>query len=268
MAHDLTFVHFSDTHIVRPGARVRDVDTCQTLQRVVEAVNRLEPPPAFVIIGGDLASPDLDPEVKRGVRDVTANDYERAYAVFHELIGSLAVPVHMLMGNHDRRIPFRRVVRGESDPRDEPLHYVVDAEGYRLCVLDSLDTGKNPGRLGDGQLAWLRDRLLEARHHHALVAVHHHAVPVGVRWLDEQMLLDADGFWRVVREARNVRAVLCGHVHLEHEAVRDGVPVFTTPSTCFQISKESQDRRYLVGPPSFRLVSCSRGTIVSNVRWL
>ena len=265
MDHTLTFVHFSDTHVIRPGARVGDVDTCQTLRRVVEAVNRVEPRPAFVIIGGDLASPDLDPEVKRGVRDVTASDYERAYAVFRELVAGLAVPVHMLMGNHDRRIPFRRVVLGEREPRDEPLNHVVDADGYRLCVLDSLETGKNPGRLGDGQLAWLRDRLLEARDRHALVAVHHHAVPVGVRWLDEQMLMDADEFWSVVREARNVRAVLCGHVHLEHEAVRDGVPCFTTPSTCFQISKESQDRHYLVGPPAFRLVTCRAGNIISKV---
>ena len=35
MADDLRFVHFSDTHIVRPGVQLRDVDTCRTLERVV-----------------------------------------------------------------------------------------------------------------------------------------------------------------------------------------------------------------------------------------
>ena len=74
MTDSLTFVHFSDTHIVRPGVRLREVDTIETLTRVVEAVNRLDPQPAFVIIGGDLVSPDVAPEVKAKTRDVTVRD--------------------------------------------------------------------------------------------------------------------------------------------------------------------------------------------------
>ena len=62
MTDSLTFVHFSDTHIVRPGVRLRNVDTIETLTRVVETVNRLDPQPAFVVIGGDLVSPDDAPK--------------------------------------------------------------------------------------------------------------------------------------------------------------------------------------------------------------
>lgn len=265
MADDLRFVHFTDTHIVRPGVQLRGVDTCRTLERVVDAVNNLKPRLAFVIVGGDLASPDLDEDVKRGARGVTDGDYESAYTVFREVLERLTVPVYMLMGNHDRRGPFRRVVLREQPPKDEPHRYVVDVDGYRLCALDSLDPGKNPGLLGDAQLAWLRDRLREAADRHAVIAVHHHAVPVGVPWLDDQMLTDADALWAVIRAAGNVRGVLCGHVHLQHEAVREGVPVFTTPSTCFQISKQSPNRHYLAGPPALRVVTCRAGQITSEV---
>jgi hypothetical protein len=43
MSESLTFVHFSDTHIIQPGVRLRDVDTIETLTRVVQTVNGLDP---------------------------------------------------------------------------------------------------------------------------------------------------------------------------------------------------------------------------------
>jgi Icc protein len=265
MADALNFVHCSDTHIVARGVTLRDVDTCAALERVVDRVNALTPRPRFVLVGGDLASPDLHPDVKRGARDVTDEDYEAAYALLCTVLGRLTVPVHVILGNHDRRVPFRRIVLREPLPEDRRHHYVLDTDGYRICALDSLDAGRNPGWLGEEQVEWLHDRLWEARHRHAIVAVHHHALPVGVQWLDEQMLTDADELWRVVRDAGNVRAVLCGHVHLEHAAVRDGVPLFTTPSTCFQISDQSDDRAYLPGPPAFRVVRCAGARVTSEV---
>ena len=265
MADDLRFAYFTDTHIVRPGVQVRGVDTCRTLERVVDAVNNLKHRPALVIVGGDLASPDLDEEVRAGAREVTYGDYESAYTTLRALLAPLAVPTYLLLGNHDRRGPFRRVVLGEDAPEEHPHRYVVDVNGYRLCALDSLDPGKKPGLLGDGQLAWLRDRLRETADRHAVVVVHHHPVPVGVRRLDEQMLTDADALWDVVRAAGNVRGVLCGHVHLRHEDVHEGVPVFITPSTCFQSSKQFQEQQYLPGPPVLRVVTCRAGHITSEV---
>jgi 3',5'-cyclic AMP phosphodiesterase CpdA len=249
-ADDLRFVHFTDTHIVGPGVRLRDVDTCQTLASVVDAVNGLTPRPAFVIVGGDLVSPDLAPDVMQGTREATDGDYEAAYAVLRSLLERLTVPFHVLMGNHDRRGPFRRTMLSEQAPETEPHRYVVDVDGYRLCALDSLDPGKKPGVLGEGQLVWLRDRLREAADRHAVIAVHHHAVPIGLSRLDE---------------AGNVRGVLCGHVHLLHEEVRNGVPVVTTPSTCFQSSKQFREKQYLPGPPAMRIVTCRAGRMTSEV---
>lgn len=265
MTDSLSFVHFSDTHIVRPGVQLRDVDTCDTLPRVVEAVNRLDPQPAFVVIGGDLVSPDLDPEVKAKVRDVTVRDYETAYEVFHSLVSRLAVPVHFVMGNHDRRVPFRRVVLKEPHPWDWPHYYAFEEGQYHICILDSLDPGKEAGYLSQPQLAWFRQQLREHADQSTVVIVHHHAVPVGARRLDEIMLTNAEDFWQVVREGKNVCGMLCGHVHLLHEAVRDGVPVFTTPSTCFQISKESEPLSFLPGPPKLRLVTCQGREISTTV---
>ena len=264
MTDELRFVHFTDTHVVGPGVRLREVDTCRSLERVVEAVNALNPRPAFVIVGGDLVSPDISSDSIEGHRDATDAEYEASYAVLRSILGRLTVPFHMLMGNHDRRRPFRRVMLSDKAPGDEPHRYVVDVDGYRLCALDSLDPGKKPGVLGASQIGWLRDRLREAADREVVIAVHHHAVPIGLERLDVQMLMDADALWDVIVEAGNVRGVLCGHVHLQHEEVRHGIPVVTTPSTCFQSSKLFKEKQYLPGPPALRLVTCRAGAMTSE----
>jgi 3',5'-cyclic AMP phosphodiesterase CpdA len=214
MTDSLTFVHFSDTHIVRPGVRLRDVDTYETLTRVVETVNRLQPPPVFVVIGGDLVSPDVDPEVRANTRPLTVRDYEASYEVFQSLVNRLTMPVHFVMGNHDRRVPFRRVVLHESQPMDRPHHYAFTAGAHRLCLLDSLQPQHDGGFLQSSQLAWLRRELRQHANGPTILVVHHQVVPVGVGILDQIMLMNAEDLWQVVHEARNVCAVLCGHVHL------------------------------------------------------
>ena len=265
MAGELRFVHFTDTHVVGPGVRLRDVDTCRSLERVIDAVNALSPRPAFVIVGGDLVSPDISSDSIEGHRDASDDEYESSYTVLHSMLERLAVPYHMLMGNHDRRGPFRRVMLSEQ-ASEERHRFVVDVDGYRICALDSLDPGKKPGILGADQLAWLRERLREAADRDVVIGVHHHAVPIGLERLDVQMLMDADALWDVIVEAGNVRGVLCGHVHLQHEEVRHGIPVVTTPSTCFQSSKAFKEKRYLTGPPTLRLVTCGKGRVTSELR--
>jgi Icc protein len=265
MTESLTFVHFSDTHIIRPGVRLRDVDTYETLTRVVETVNRLQPRPAFVVIGGDLVSPDVDPEVKAKARPLSVRDYEASYEVFHSLIARLTMPVHFVMGNHDRRVPFRRVVLRESSPVDRPYHYAFTAGEHRICILDSLQPHHDGGYLRPPQLAWLRRELTQHADLPAILVVHHQAVPVGVRILDQIMLMNADELWQVVRQAGNVCAVLCGHVHLAHEGRREGVPVLATPSTCFQFYEVSGGLKSTPAQPMLRTITCQGREVTSTV---
>jgi 3',5'-cyclic AMP phosphodiesterase CpdA len=263
MTDNLNFVHFSDTHIVRPGVRLRDVDTVETLTRVVEAVNGLTPPPAFVVIGGDLVSPDVAPEVKAKSRELTVRDYETAYEVFHDLVSHLHVPVHYVMGNHDRRVPFRRVILKDTQPTDRPYYDAFTSGQHRICLLDSLEHRTDGGYLGYAQLAWLRRQLHQHAESPTILVVHHQAVPVGVNVLDQIMLMNAEDLWQVVHEVDNVCAVLCGHVHRPFAGQRDGIPVLTTPSTCFQFAEAPNGLAISGDPPMLRLVTC-RGREVSS----
>ncbi len=265
MSESLTFVHFSDTHIVRPGVRLRDVDTIQTLTRVVDAVNALTPQPAFVVIGGDLVSPDVAPEVKAKTRELTVRDYETSYEVFHSLVSRLRAPVHYVMGNHDRRVPFRRVIVEDPQPTDRPYNYAFASGQHRICILDSLQPGKDGGYLEPAQLAWLRAQLHRHADRPTILVVHHQAVPVGVKVLDQIMLLNADDLWQVIHEVKNVCVVLCGHVHLSFAGQRDGIPVFATPSTCFQFAAGPNGLAVSGDPPMLRLITCQGREVSSTV---
>jgi 3',5'-cyclic-AMP phosphodiesterase len=79
------------------------------------------------------------------------------------------------------------------------------------------------------------------------------------------MLTDAEDFWQVVHEVNNVCAVLCGHVHLGFAGQRDGIPVFTTPSTCFQFAEGPNGPTVSDDPPMLRLVTCQGRDVSSTV---
>jgi Icc protein len=196
------------------------------------------------------------PEVKARTRELTVRDYETSYDIFHSLVRRLHAPVHYVMGNHDRRVPFRRVICQETQPTDRPYHYAFGSGSYHLCILDSLDVHRDSGYLGRAQLAWLRKQLHQHAGQPTIVVVHHQVVPVGIRVLDQIMLHDAEELWQVLHEVDTVCAVLCGHVHRAFAGQRDGIPVLTTPSTCFQFAEAPNGLTVSDDPPMLRLVTC------------
>ena len=136
----------------------------KNLERIIAHISHLDPPPAFVILTGDLISDD-DPQSYRHLKLLT---------------DCLPSPVYFTMGNHDLRRPFRHVVLGEESPGSEPHYYTFDAAGYRFVVLDSLVEGEVAGALDAAQLAWLDATLTNGSQQPTVVFMHHPPIPTGV----------------------------------------------------------------------------------------
>jgi 3',5'-cyclic-AMP phosphodiesterase len=252
---DFSFVHFTDTHIMvgdraagaKPSAQL---DTAKTLAQVIRAINTLDPAPAFAVLGGDLTSPDLlDPH-----KVWTADDYEPSYRLLEQLVTPLPCPAYMLMGNHDHREAFHRVMQTVTATPDAAHYYSFDHQGYHFIALDSLEPGEPGGCIDAAQLDWLRADLTKHIEQPTVVFMHHHPWPIGVRWMDAMGLQNADELMPVLHRHKQVRWMICGHVHQDQHMERDGLTQLTTSSTCFQISKVSQTPKLFPGPPSFRLV--------------
>lgn len=265
-AAQFRFVHLTDTHIMAGGGwRFRpgypEFDTEQSLRRIVEAVRGLDPTPDFAVLGGDLASPDL---LDRSVI-LTSTQYEPSYRLLKDIVEGLPCPAHVLVGNHDDRAAFNRVLLGGALAPDAPHCFSFDHGGYHFVGLDSKEAGQAGGFLEGGQLEWLRRDLQGHRDQPAIVFVHHHPWPLGLEWIDGMRLRNGDELIAALHEHGRVRWLICGHVHLDQAVQRGNLTMLTTPSTCLQLSRVSQAAKALPGPPAFRIVDVSGDQLSTRV---
>jgi len=260
------FVHLTDTHIMVGGKwKARggefEFDTDASLRRVVEAVRALDPAPAFAVLGGDLASPDL---IDR-TRMLTPHDYEPSYERLGEILAGLPCPVRFLIGNHDNRVAFHRVLGRDAAPPDAPHYYSFDHARHHFVALDSQEPGQPGGLLDAAQLAWLREDLTQHDGQPTIVFVHHHPWALGLEWIDSMRLRNDGELIAVLSQHPMVRWLICGHVHLDQTIQRGAITMLTTPSTCLQLSKVSQAGKMLPGPPGFRIVDVAGDQLSTRV---
>jgi len=127
--------------------------------------------------------------------------------------------------------------------------------GWSLVLLDTHLPGTDDGELGEAQLSLLEGALGDGQDTHVLIALHHHPVPVGSRWIDAMGLRDAPAFWSLIAGHPRVRGVLCGHVHQEHSIRRGGIPTWTTPATCRQFAPHRDQFTLDDRPPGYRCLA-------------
>lgn len=262
MPADFSFVHFTDTHIMAGGTWDNgQVDTSASLRRVIATINALEPAPAFAIVGGDLTSPDL---LERG-RMLASDEWMPSYRLLREIVGGLRCPAHFLLGNHDDRPAFYRVMGDRTTNLDGPQHWSFDHGGCHFVGLDSLVPGKAWGEISAPQLEWLDADLRTHGEQPTLIFVHHHPWPLGLAWMDAMSLRNGEQLIGILERHPSVRWIVCGHVHQDYEVQRGKLTMLTTPSTCFQVSKVSQTYKVLAGPPGFRVVRVSGPSLATRV---
>jgi 3',5'-cyclic-AMP phosphodiesterase len=208
----------SDPHVtVGPG----DAGSAEALQAAVAAVNELTPTPDAVLLSGD----------------VTEHATEAEYELAAKLLAPLAVPLHLLAGNHDDP-DLMRVHLGAPGGPGEPLRYSADLGPLRLVACDTTVRGQDAGALGPERLAWLEEELAADRETPTLLAMHHPPVLTGLELLDEIGLAEADriAVGELVAANPQVKRIVCGHVHRGATGSVGGCPVFVCASSYLQLA--------------------------------
>jgi len=245
----LRLIQFTDTHLYgEADGKLRGVATYPALLAVIEHARARHWPCSAILATGDLVQDD--PE---------------GYPRFREVFGGLGVPVYCIPGNHDEPEAMTRVLSGPPFQ----LGGVARFPGWIVVMLDSFLAGKAQGRLSPDSLAELDAALRANPGLHALVCLHHHPIAMHSRWLDQVGLENADEFFSVLDRHRNVRAVLWGHVHQIRDTERNGVKLFSTPSTCAQFMPLSAGFAIDQRPPGYRWLELNPdGTITTEVVWV
>ena len=252
---DLTLLHLTDIHAADPsGPTWLGQDAGANLGRVVDTVKEMTIDVAAVLVSGDL------------VNEASEANY-RAFNETAESLRSLGAPVYLALGNHDDRAMFRQYVLGvDGGSPAAPYYYSEQIGGLRLIVLDT--GGGNGGTIGvdDEQLDWLERELAEPAPLGNLVVMHHPPLPTAVPALNAR--LDNVARLRSVLMDRQVRGILCGHVHFTNAGCFAGAVCATAPATVSLMDPSTQDgARHLAGS-GLSLVHLQEGELIINPLYL
>jgi 3',5'-cyclic AMP phosphodiesterase CpdA len=224
------FVHFTDLH-VKPedGAE-------QGVRKAIEAVNKLDPAPDFVISGGDLVSDALDVSFERA---------DTLFKLYQDCAAGFNMPVHDVIGNHDilgwyknsgvspehpeygKQIFAKRLGNGSTWKS-------FDHKGWHFVLLDSIEFDKESGDymalINPEQMAWLENDLADVSDETPLVVVTHIPLISSLEQLRGGAnaplnprigITNSMDVFKLL-ENKNLQLVLQGHLHRDEQIRVDG----------------------------------------------
>ena len=237
----LHVLQVTDCHLLpSPDATLLGVRTADSLAAVLDAACGERTPDA-VLATGDLAQAP------------TPATYELFLAT---LARYYTGPLLCVPGNHDHGATF-----AEALPTDD-----LDIAPWVLSGVDTHVDDEVGGAVSPRELKRLRHVLsADRRPGFRLVAGHHCPVEIGCAWLDVHRVDNGEELMDVLVEA-DVRAYVFGHIHQEAEP-HGCVPLYGTPSTCFQFSGDSPSFAIDDTNPGFRWLRLgSDGTVDTEIR--
>ncbi|KPI00935.1 Calcineurin-like phosphoesterase superfamily domain containing protein [Actinobacteria bacterium OK074] len=247
----MRILHLSDTHLDRRDAPEGPGSDAARSLRLLLAELRYVRDLDVIVVSGDIAD------------DGSVEGYTAVRGLVGEFAAERGLPVVYSTGNHDERQSFAKVLGSGHvgvDGGDLAAFVIPSGEGeraavsvvggYRVVTLDSLVPGKGYGHLSAAQLGWLRELLAVPGAEHGTVLVFHHPPFSLDSELQRALGLRNPGELAEVIRGTDVRAVLCGHFHLQLSGFLGGAPVWVTPGVVSRVDLTAVPgtERALLGP--------------------
>jgi len=243
-------VQFTDCHILAEArGRMKGMNTRASFEAVCQIAMANYTDLDLILATGDLS------------QDASTTSYQYLAQQFDEM----QLPLFWLPGNHDDGNVMHEHLRGEriSDAK------LVLIGNWLIVLLDSTIQGQASGIVSPEQIDFLEASLQQHASRHALVCLHHQAIPAGSEWIDRLGLQQPQALIDAIKSHDNVRAVLWGHVHQQAHHQRDGIEWMSTPSTCVQFKPGSKTFALDDQPPGYRRINLNRdGSIDTAVERL
>jgi hypothetical protein len=218
------FVQLSDTHWGFSGPP--NPDAANTLRKAVAAVNALPEAPDFIVFTGDLTHTTDDPLERR-----------RRLSEFRAIVSDLRVKnLRFMPGEHDASLDRGAAYKeffGET-------HYAFDHKGVHFVALDNVS---DPGaKIGDEQLAWLRNDLARLDKATPIVVMTHRPLfDLAPKW--DWATRDGAQAIDILMPYSNV-TVFYGHIHQENHHMTGHIAHHSAKSLIFALpAPGSQDKR-------------------------
>jgi Icc protein len=250
-ADSINIIQITDTHLFATEAgRLQGYATNQLFSDAVEKIKSQTRPVDFIFLTGDIS------------QDHSAESYEYAAARLNQL----RAPVYWIGGNHDDAPLVQSVFE-----RYENFHLLnhLTTANWDFIALNTCREGTPNGYIVANEMERFLERLEVAKKNekHVSIIMHHHPVPLGTPLVDECMLQDNEDFLRIVREYREIKLIVCGHVHGDYVVDLGGKKLEACPAISFQWKKgtsdlDTEDKR------AFKYFRFEQGSYESSVVYL
>lgn len=225
-------IQITDPHLhASTDGTLLGLKTQFSLDLIIDQVRLESPKPDAIIATGDIS------------QDYSSIAYQR----FSDLVHTFNCPVRWCPGNHDKKGLMQKI--GHSKNMND---HILELGDWAVLLLDSAVPGKVPGHFAESQLLLADQLLSEYKDRHVLVAFHHQPLPMGSRWIDEQMIDNGHKLIEIVKRHSQAKALIWGHVHQERDEVIDGLRYISSPSTCVQFTPKSAEFDIDSLAPGFR----------------
>jgi Icc protein len=237
----LKFIHLTDPHLVPGSALLYGRSPQSALREAVAHINAHHTDAAFVAITGDLA--------QAGAID--------AYKDFRTIVGELAVPYHLALGNHDRRAAFAEIFPELFRLEQGYFQHAVRSDAALCVFLDTLNEGTSAGVYCDTRLAWLRSVLDAHRDDNVIVFMHHPPLDTGIGSMDRRGLAGRDALYECFASHGRIRHIFFGHVHRPIHGTWKGIGYSCQRSTSHQVDlifEAADETQASLEPPAYSVV--------------
>ena len=229
------------------------------LNMVIDHLNEMTPKPDLMIVSGDM---------------VENGDDKRAYRHMEALVKRWQGPLLWAVGNHDSRAGMLEVLPEVPTDENGFIQYEVEQGGLRFIIVDTLDPGRHGGMVCEARAKWLKARLREKKDLPTIIVMHHPPVDTGIAWMSalpcEEWVQRVE---KVIRPARQVVAILAGHVHRPIATSFAGKRLMVAASTAPLVALDLEDvdplhpdgRALIIGDaPAFAIHYWDGATLLSH----
>jgi len=222
----MLIAQITDLHIGFDAGNVHELNV-RRLNMVIDQLREMDPRPDLLMVTGDL---------------VEHADDHRAYRHMEALVKRWEGPLLWAVGNHDSRENFLSVLPEVETDENGFIQYETELGGLRFVVVDTLDAGRHGGMVCEKRGKWLRARLREKKDVSTIVVLHHPPVDTGIAWMSalpqEQWVQRLE---TIIKPAKQVVALICGHVHRPISTSFAGKRLVVAASTAPQVALDLED---------------------------
>lgn len=209
---------FTDLQMTQAGERIGHLDPAKRFADGLAHALAHHPDAERIVIAGDL----------------THRGRAQEYARLRDLLRDCPLPVHPMLGNHDRRAAFAATFGGLTEGFAQTA---IDMGDARLILLDTLDEDAAPadsGILCAARLAWLDRALAGSDGRRVIVFAHHPPFDTGFAAMDAIGLRNRDALLDRLRAHGKVVQIISGHIHRTISGSAGGIPAAIFKSPCHQ----------------------------------